>query len=62
MSPYLKGHILHANSCKYKALDIKFKVSGVPVMVQWKRTRLGTMMFVGLIPGLAQWLNNPVLL
>ena len=34
---------------------------GVPVVTQWKRMQLGTMRLPGLIPGLAQWVKDPVL-
>ena len=31
-----------------------------PVVAQWKQIRLGTMRFTGSIPGLAQWVKDPV--
>ena len=34
---------------------------GVPVVVKWKQIQLGTLRFEGSIPGLAQWVKDPVL-
>ena len=36
------------------------QIEGVPIVAQQKRIQLGTMV-VGSIPGLAQWVKDPVL-
>ena len=35
---------------------------GVPVVAQWKQNLTSIHGYVGLIPGLAQWVGDPVLL
>ena len=37
------------------------KILGVPIMAQWLRNPTRNDEAVGLIPGLAQWVNDPVL-
>ena len=34
---------------------------GVPVVAQWLTNPTGNLEVAGLIPGLAQWVDNPVL-
>ena len=40
--------------------SLKSAELGVPVMAQWKRIQLGTMRLGDSIPGLAQWVKDPV--
>ena len=41
--------------------QIRKQEPGVPIVVQRKQIRLGTMRFQCLIPGLAQWVKDPEL-
>ena len=38
-----KGHNITTKQTQRKVTDIRFQIGGVPVVVQWKQIRLGTM-------------------
>ena len=47
----------------WRKKKLKKEILGVPVMAQWKQIRLGTMrLWVGLIPGVTQWVKDLALL
>ena len=43
-------------------LTFNKNVQGIPIVAQWKQTRLGIHEDRGSTPGLAQWVKNPTLL
>ena len=57
----IKSEVNNSNVTESKDNVTKIDEIGVPVVAQWKRIRLGTMRFVGSIPGLAQWVKDPAL-
>ena len=47
--------------CMRGCMPIKFIVIGVPVVVQWLTNPTRNHEVVGSVPGLAQWVKDPVL-
>ena len=41
---------------------VKKPIAGVPIVAQWLKNSTGNHEVAGLIPGLAQWIKDPVLL
>ena len=54
----LFGHIYFVITFKY---NINKNIQGVPVVVQWLTNPTRNHEVVGSIPGLAQWVRDPVL-
>ena len=55
-------HREHREHCWVIKHDTKVEVGGVPVVTEWLTIPTGTHEDSGLIPGLAQWVNNLSLL
>ena len=59
--PHTVGVILEGTHMHKKLsafIYTKNKLSGVPIVAQWKKIQLATMRFLCLIPGLAQWVRD----
>ena len=62
--PYATGAALEKAKRQKKKIKLKKKFNrnfGVPVVAQWLTNPTRNHEVVGLVPGLAQWVNDPVL-